>query len=47
MARWRNDGHAQTSRLILGRIAGIEEKQLKKLAHDDVNAIISAFLAAH
>jgi hypothetical protein len=47
MARWRNDGHAQTSRLILGRIAGIEEKQLLKLAHDDVNAIISAFLAAH
>jgi hypothetical protein len=25
MARWRNDGHAQTSRLILGRIAGIEK----------------------
>lgn len=46
MARWRDYGHAQTSRLILGRIAGIEEKQLQKLAHDDVNAIISAFLAA-
>jgi hypothetical protein len=47
MARWRDYGHAQTSRLILGRIAGIEEKQLQKLARDDVNAIISAFLAAH
>ena len=46
MARWRDYGHAQTSRLILGRIAGIEEKQLQKLAKDDVNAIISAFLAA-
>ncbi len=46
MASWRNYGHAQNSRLILGRIAGIEEKQLQKLARDDANAIIKAFLSS-
>jgi hypothetical protein len=43
MARWREYGHAHYSRVLLGRIAGIEEKQLQKMAHDDVNAIIAAF----
>jgi hypothetical protein len=47
MARWREYGHAYDSRMLLGRIAGIEEKQLQKLAHDDVNAIIAAFSSIH
>ena len=47
MARWREYGHASYSRFLLGRIAGIEEKQLQKLAHDDVNAIIAAFSSIH
>ena len=32
MARWRSNGHAYTARVLLGRIAGIEEEHLKKLA---------------
>lgn len=47
MSRWREYGHASYSRIILGRIAGIEEKELQKLAHNDVNAIIAAFVASH
>jgi hypothetical protein len=47
MARWHEYGHAYYSRIILGRIAGIEEKELQKLAHDDVEAIITAFVASH
>ena len=45
MARWHAYGHAYYSRIILGRIAGIEEKQLQKLAHDDVDSIIAAFIS--
>ena len=43
MARWREFGHAQSARLILGRIAGIDEERLQRLAHDDPNAIIKKF----
>jgi hypothetical protein len=32
MARWHSTGHAYTPRILLGRIAGIEEERLKKLA---------------
>jgi hypothetical protein len=32
MARWRDPGHAYFSRIILGRIAGIPEDRLDKLA---------------
>ena len=32
MARWHSTGHAYTARILLGRIAGIEEERLKKLA---------------
>jgi hypothetical protein len=32
MARWRNPGHAWNARVILGRIAGIEEVRLQQLA---------------
>jgi hypothetical protein len=32
MARWRNPGHAWNARVILGRIAGIEEARLQQLA---------------
>lgn len=34
MARWRNTGHAFEARMILGRVAGIEETQLQKLASE-------------
>jgi hypothetical protein len=44
MAHWREFGHAKSARLILGRIAGIEEDRLQKLAHDDPGAIISEYL---
>ena len=45
MARWRDPGHADSARIILGRIAGIDEKQLQQLvAAHDVDAIIPAFL---
>ena len=33
MARWRNAGHAYHSRVILGRMAGIEETRLEQLAN--------------
>ena len=32
MARWHSNGHAYTARILLGRIAGIEEGRLTKLA---------------
>lgn len=41
MARWDN-AHAVPARMILGRIAGIDETKLKNLAWTDANAIISA-----
>jgi len=34
MARWRNPGHADFARLLLGRIAGIEETRLQQLVKD-------------
>lgn len=33
MARWRNAGHAYHARMILGRMAGIEETRLEELAN--------------
>ena len=42
MARWKDRGHAWDARMILGRVAGIEEKSLEKLATDNVEEIISA-----
>lgn len=41
MARWKDRDHAWDARMILGRIAGIEEKRLEKLATDSVEEIIS------
>ncbi len=31
MAQWKDSGHAQTSLVILGRVAGIDEKRLEQL----------------
>lgn len=42
MARWKDRGHAWDARMILGRVAGIEEKSLEKVATDNVEEIISA-----
>lgn len=43
MARWRNPGHASNARVILGRIAGIEEERLQELAASgNVDEIINA-----
>ena len=43
MARWRDPGHASYARMILGRIAGIEEVRLQELAASgNVDEIISA-----
>lgn len=43
MARWRNYGHAYSSRFMVGRIAGIEEKRLQQLAQTgQVQQIIGA-----
>jgi hypothetical protein len=42
MARWKDRLHAWDARMIVGRIAGIEEKHLEKLATDNVEEIISA-----
>jgi hypothetical protein len=43
MARWRS-GHAQTPRVLLGRVAGIEEGRLRRLAGDNaqVEVIVEA-----
>ena len=35
MARWRNPGHANFARLLLGRIAGIEESRLQQLVKSE------------
>jgi hypothetical protein len=44
MARWRERGHAQSSQLILGRIAGIEEHRLQELVgSNNIDPIIEAF----
>jgi hypothetical protein len=43
MARWRSSGHAANARILLGRIAGIEEKRLMQLAYDNnADEIINA-----
>lgn len=44
MARWRAPGHAYYARVMLGRMAGIEETRLQKLALDNrqVDLIIKA-----
>jgi hypothetical protein len=43
MARWRSDGHAEAARLLLGRIAGIEEDRLNKLVvAGQLDAILDA-----
>ena len=42
MARWSYSGHAYSSRLVLGRIAGIDEKTLNALvAKQDVQRILT------
>jgi hypothetical protein len=42
MARWRT-GHASPARIVLGRMAGIEEKRLQQLVSDgQVDVIIAA-----
>jgi len=47
MAHWRSTGHAYTPRILLGRIAGIEEERLKKLASaDNADEIINALQPA-
>jgi hypothetical protein len=43
MARWRSRGHADFARILLGRIAGIEEVRLRALVEaGQVNEIIEA-----
>ncbi len=43
MARWRSRGHAGTARILLGRIAGIEETRLQKLVDaGEVEQILKA-----
>jgi hypothetical protein len=34
MARWRSSGHAASARVLLGRVAGIEEQHLQQLLDD-------------
>jgi hypothetical protein len=41
MARWHEYGHAVMARILLGRIAGVEESRLQQLAFaGDVDAIV-------
>jgi hypothetical protein len=41
MARWHSRGHADTARLLLGRIGGIEEKRLTgMLQNGEVDQIV-------
>jgi hypothetical protein len=43
MARWRSRGHAGTARILLGRIAGIEETSLQqRVGAGEVDQIINA-----
>lgn len=47
MARWRSSGHAYFARILLGRIAGIEESRLQQLAQaGEVDQIINALQGA-
>jgi hypothetical protein len=48
MARWRSEGHAMGARMILGRIAGIEEDRLAELmAKGQVDPILAALTPVH
>lgn len=38
MTRWRAQGHSYAARMMLGRVAGIEESQLSKLVDDNTQA---------
>lgn len=43
MARWRNAGHAYNARILLARIAGIEEERAEQLANaDNADELINA-----
>jgi HEAT repeat protein len=43
MARWRSPGHSYAARMIIGRIAGIEEKRLEEIVEKgEVQAILDA-----
>jgi hypothetical protein len=47
MARWRSSGHAIPARMILGRVAGIEEAKLVELANKGrVDTIVAALSEA-
>ena len=43
MAVWREYGHAESSRFMLGRIAGIPEGNLSQVAKENVELILSEF----
>jgi hypothetical protein len=43
MAVWRNYGHAESSRFILGRVAGIPEGSLSQVAKENVQLILKEF----
>ncbi len=43
MAVWHEEGHAESSRFILGRIAGIPEDNLSQLAKENVELILRKF----
>ena len=43
MARWRDPGHAYSARILLARIAGIDDERAERLAHaDNADEIINA-----
>jgi hypothetical protein len=43
MARWRSYGHAYSARILLARIAGIDEERARKLTNaDNADEIINA-----
>ncbi len=47
MATWRSSGHAYEARVLLGRIAGIEEKRLNELVEaGNIDAILAALKPA-
>ena len=48
MARWREFGHASSARMILGRIAKMDETRLQQLVDTkNVDAIIESFTNSH
>ena len=44
MARWENPGHAYAYRVLLGRIAGLDENQTQQLIEKGRVEIIAAVL---